>query len=202
MVQQLRPVTRPRLYEVIVEQLCGYIADNEMTTGDRLPAERDLAAKLGVSRASLSQALVALEVQGDHVGVLSALGRMLALAEPQGYVRLFLDEGAAMVVLLHQAATRGVVSGYGATLLEAAGERGTVEHRAPSLYTDSLLEPLTEREREVLQLLADGASNRQIADYLVLSVHTVKKHVLNICGKLGVQSRTQALAKARSLNLY
>jgi GntR family transcriptional regulator, transcriptional repressor for pyruvate dehydrogenase complex len=63
-VEQLRPVSRPRLYEVIVEQLCAYIADNEMTPGDRLPAERDLAAKLGVSRASLSQALVALEVQG------------------------------------------------------------------------------------------------------------------------------------------
>ena len=63
-VEQLRPVTRPRLYEVIVEQLCAYIADNEMTPGDRLPAERDLASQLGVSRASLSQALVALEVQG------------------------------------------------------------------------------------------------------------------------------------------
>ena len=63
-VEQLRPVTRPRLYEVIVEQLCGYIADNEMSPGDRLPAERELAANLGVSRASLSQALVALEVQG------------------------------------------------------------------------------------------------------------------------------------------
>ncbi|OBJ03686.1 FadR/GntR family transcriptional regulator [Mycobacterium sp. 1465703.0] len=64
MVEQLRPVTRPRLYEVIVEQLCAYMADKDMTPGDRLPAERDLAAKLGVSRASLSQALVALEVQG------------------------------------------------------------------------------------------------------------------------------------------
>ncbi|MBS1693874.1 MAG: FadR family transcriptional regulator [Actinobacteria bacterium] len=64
MVEQLRRVARPRLYEVIVEQLCAYIADNEMTPGGRLPAERDLAAKLGVSRASLSQALVALEVQG------------------------------------------------------------------------------------------------------------------------------------------
>jgi GntR family transcriptional regulator, transcriptional repressor for pyruvate dehydrogenase complex len=63
-VEQLRPVARPRLYEVIVEQLCAYIADNEMAPGDRLPAERDLAANLGVSRASLSQALVALEVQG------------------------------------------------------------------------------------------------------------------------------------------
>lgn len=64
MVEQLRPVTRPRLYEVIVEQLCAYMADNDMAPNDRLPAERELAAKLGVSRASLSQALVALEVQG------------------------------------------------------------------------------------------------------------------------------------------
>ncbi|AKS36722.1 FadR/GntR family transcriptional regulator [Mycolicibacterium goodii] len=64
MAEQLRPVTRPRLYEVIVEQLCAYIYSNQMEPGDRLPAERDLAAKLGVSRASLSQALVALEVQG------------------------------------------------------------------------------------------------------------------------------------------
>jgi GntR family transcriptional regulator, transcriptional repressor for pyruvate dehydrogenase complex len=63
-VEQLRPVTRPRLYEVIVEQLCGYIAQNNMVPGDRLPAERELAAKLGVSRVSISQALVALEVQG------------------------------------------------------------------------------------------------------------------------------------------
>lgn len=64
MAEQLRPVTRPRLYEVIVEQLCAYIYSNDMEPGDRLPAERDLASKLGVSRASLSQALVALEVQG------------------------------------------------------------------------------------------------------------------------------------------
>jgi GntR family transcriptional repressor for pyruvate dehydrogenase complex len=63
-VEQLRRVARQRLYEVIVEQLCLYIANNHMAPGDRLPAERDLAAKLGVSRASLSQALVALEVQG------------------------------------------------------------------------------------------------------------------------------------------
>jgi GntR family transcriptional repressor for pyruvate dehydrogenase complex len=61
---QLRPVARPRLYEVIVERLCAHIADNQMAPGHRLPPERELAAKLGVSRASLSQALVALEVQG------------------------------------------------------------------------------------------------------------------------------------------
>ncbi len=64
MAEQLSPVTRPRLYEVIVEQLVAYISDKNLSEGDRLPAERDLAAKLGVSRASVSQALVALEVQG------------------------------------------------------------------------------------------------------------------------------------------
>lgn len=64
MAEQLRRVSRPRLYEVIVEQLCSYIAANALAPGARLPAERDLAANLGVSRASLSQALVALEVQG------------------------------------------------------------------------------------------------------------------------------------------
>lgn len=62
--EQLKRVSRPRLYEMIVEQLCGHIADRNLQPGDRLPAERDLAARLGVSRASLSQALVALEVQG------------------------------------------------------------------------------------------------------------------------------------------
>jgi GntR family transcriptional repressor for pyruvate dehydrogenase complex len=62
--EQIRPVTRPRLYEVIVEQLCDHIAQRKMEPGERLPAERELASQLGVSRASLSQALVALEVQG------------------------------------------------------------------------------------------------------------------------------------------
>ncbi len=65
----------------------------------------------------------------------------------------------------------------------------------------SLVEPLTEREREVLWLLLAGASNREIARRLVLSVNTVKRHVYNLCGKLGVQSRTQAIARARTLNL-
>jgi GntR family transcriptional repressor for pyruvate dehydrogenase complex len=62
--EQIRPVARPRLYEVIVEQLCKHMADRDMQPGERLPPERELAAQLGVSRASLSQALVALEVQG------------------------------------------------------------------------------------------------------------------------------------------
>ena len=87
------------------------------------------------------------------------------------------------------------------TLLEAAGEpRGAVSD-LPALRSSPLVEPLTAREREVLRLLMDGASNREIARHLVLSVNTVKKHVYNLCSKLGVQSRAQAIARARSLNL-
>lgn len=71
----------------------------------------------------------------------------------------------------------------------------------PALCSTVLLEPLTQRELEVLRLLATGASNSEIARNLVLSVGTVKKHVYNLCGKLGVKSRTQALVQARALNL-
>jgi LuxR family maltose regulon positive regulatory protein len=146
------------------------------------------------------QALV-LDAQDRPTEAMARLRRALTLAEPEGYIRLFLDEGAPMVALLRRAAIHGIAPGYVTALLEAAGQQVTVEYQLPSSPTRPLLEPLTEREREVLHLLADGASNREIADHLVLSVNTVKKHVLNICGKLGVQSRTQAIAKARSLNL-
>jgi len=90
---------------------------------------------------------------------------------------------------------------YIATLLSAFGAQHQAA-AAPSVpMNSSLLEPLTAREREVLQLLTAGASNGEIARHLVLSLGTVKKHVSNICGKLGVQSRTQAVARAQALHL-
>jgi LuxR family maltose regulon positive regulatory protein len=144
---------------------------------------------------------LALQAQGTHTEALTALGRALLLAEPEGYIRLFLDEGTPMLALLRQAQRRKVASECVMTLLEAAGEpRGTVSD-LPSSRSSPLVEPLTAREREVLRLLMDGASNREIAAYLVLSINTVKKHILNLCGKLGVQSRMQAAARARTLNL-
>ena len=145
---------------------------------------------------------LALQVQSDLAEALAALVRALVLAEPEGFIRLFLDEGAPMVALLRQARKHTIApGGYVATLLEVSGEKAATTLDPMSLRSSPLLEALTGREREVLRLLMDGASNREIARHLVLSVNTVKKHVLNICGKLGVQSRTQAIAQARTLNL-
>jgi len=144
---------------------------------------------------------LALHALGDSTGALTALGRALALAEPQGYIRLFLEEGAPMTVLLRQAYTQKIMPEYTAALLEASGEHGTMIPLLHTTQQSPLIEPLTRRERAVLGLLIDGASNREIAEHLVLSVNTVKKHVFNICSKLNVQSRAQVVARARTLNL-
>ncbi len=171
---------------------------------------------------------LALEVQGNRREALAVLGRVLDCAEPEGYLRLFLDEGPPMMALLHQTKREGVTQGYSARLLSVwnelraerpQGDGGSIKasptHRQPShssgddlqrlpgrpASASTLTEPLTCREREVLRLLLDGASNREIACHLVLSVNTVKKHVLNICGKLNTQSRTQAIVKAQALHL-
>ena len=106
-----------------------------------------------------------------------------------------------VLALLRLAHARSRVPGYVATLLSAFGEQHAPPPPPATPHWGSLVEPLTEREREVLRLLLEGASNREIARRLVLSVNTVKRHVYNLCGKLGVQSRAQAIARARDLNL-
>jgi LuxR family maltose regulon positive regulatory protein len=119
------------------------------------------------------------------------------MAQSEGYVRIFVDQGKALVPLLRRAAHKGITPGYVARLLSAmAGS----PRAAPSL-AQPLIEPLSEREIEVLQFLAAGKSNQAIAAELVLSVGTVKAHTSNIYGKLGVHSRTQAVARARELKL-
>ncbi len=106
-----------------------------------------------------------------------------------------------MLALLHHARGRGIVPEYIATLLSAFGEQHASDLPVASARHSLLVEPLTERERDVLRLLLEGASNRQIAQRLVLSVNTVKRHVYNICGKLEVRSRMQAIIRARALDL-
>jgi LuxR family maltose regulon positive regulatory protein len=168
---------------------------------DRLRESAEAKARMNSALEILVLRALALEVQGERTGALSTLERALVLAAPEGYIRLFVDEGAPMLALLRQAYARGIVSDYVATLLSAFGEQHAPTLPPSSPRSGLLLEPLTEREREVLRLLLEGASNREIARRLVLSANTVKRHVYNLCGKLGVQSRAQAIVRARTLHL-
>ncbi|MBU1878572.1 MAG: LuxR C-terminal-related transcriptional regulator, partial [Chloroflexi bacterium] len=122
---------------------------------------------------------------------LAALEQALTLAEPEGYVRTFIDEGEPLAGLLQQAASRGIMPAYVSRLLGAC----------PHLQAPALAEPLSEREIQILGLIAEGHATRQIAEILVISVHTTRTHIKNIYRKLDVHSRVQATKKAREFGL-
>jgi LuxR family maltose regulon positive regulatory protein len=142
------------------------------------------------------QALV-YHARGESEQAFARLKQALDLAEPEGYVRVFVDEGAPMARLLRRMLTRSSASGYIRQLLEALGESVKIE-AAPA---SRLINPLSQREREVLRLIVEGATNQEIAHELVLTVNTVKRHISNIFDKLHVSNRVQAIAQARERNL-
>jgi LuxR family maltose regulon positive regulatory protein len=148
------------------------------------------------------QALQALTrgAQGQIEPAMNSLQQALSLGAAVGYVRLFVDEGRPMAELLRQAMARGIVPGYVGELQSAfeARERPPLP-ASPSV--SHLVEPLSARELEVLQLVAAGRSNREAAEQLFIATSTIKKHLENIYGKLEVHSRTEAVARARELNL-
>ncbi|HEX9370331.1 MAG TPA: LuxR C-terminal-related transcriptional regulator, partial [Roseiflexaceae bacterium] len=178
---------------------------------ERLLAAAEAGGRMGGMIEILGLRALALHAQDDLGGALAALTRALALAEPEGYIRVFADAGAPMADLLRATHKRGIAPAYVAKLLAAfpsnenrglrTEEERRLDHSALNPQSSVLVEPLTDREMEVLRLLADGDSNRDIARKLILSLGTVKKHINNIFGKLGVQSRTQAVVKARDLHL-
>ena len=144
---------------------------------------------------------LARQAQGQTQLALDSLQQALILAEPEGYVRVFVDEGSPMAALLYEAAAQGLAPEYVGRLLALfpPAEPEPSRDRDPQSDQTPIVEPLTRRELEVLQLIADGHSNREIAQQLVLTPGTVKVHTRNIYGKLGVNSRTQAVAKAKTL---
>jgi ATP/maltotriose-dependent transcriptional regulator MalT len=183
------------------EQPAGPFLPEALALLERLLEDAEPKARMSSVIEILLLRALALQAQGKPEEALRALGRALALAEPEGYIRLFLDEGAPLLVLLRRAYARRITPGYVVTLLQAAGQQVRPAPRRSTPHSAQVMDLLTAREREVLCLLVEGASNREIADQLVLSLNTVKKHVFNICSKLHVRGRTQAIAKARTLNI-
>jgi LuxR family maltose regulon positive regulatory protein len=148
---------------------------------------------------------VALQVYGKKDEAVQLLGDALALAEPGGFVRIFVDEGIPMARLLSEAAARGIMPDYTGRLLtvfEAEAQKSEDEsYLPPAPPARSLVEPLSQRELEVLRLIAQGLSNREISERLFIALITVKGHNRKIFSKLQVQRRTEAVARAREMGL-
>ena len=155
---------------------------------------------------------LALAAAGEEDAAVGALAGALILGCPQGYVRVFADGGAPMAALLarlvaaqkaERGAARGVPLGCLAEVLRAFGGKDAAPgaRRAAAAAVPGLVEQLTAREREILVLLAAGTPNPRIAEELVVSLDTVKKHVSHLLGKLGAANRTEAVTRARQLGL-
>jgi ATP/maltotriose-dependent transcriptional regulator MalT len=144
---------------------------------------------------------VAHHTHGDVDNALHLLGDALALAEPGGFIRSFVGEGEAMRNLLRHAVAADIGGAYARRLLAAFAEPGGPVTASARATVAGLAEPLTAREVEILRLVAAGMQNQAIADHLVISLATVKRHIANIYGKLGVGHRTEAVARATDLRL-
>jgi LuxR family maltose regulon positive regulatory protein len=182
-------------------------------------------ANIEITMIFLAQSLVALHQTGKNEQARMIAARLLALTEPEGYLRVYLDEGEpmrqALLALLpphsRQQELAPSTAAYISKLLAifehekqdartpvvtaTTGDPALSSARQASARSSVQAFSLTRREQEVLRLLAAGASNQDIAQTLVISLDTVKKHVSNLLGKLGASSRTQAISRARALSL-
>ena len=177
---------------------------------DALPLlERLLDTALSMGRQGdairyLVMQAVAFHAERDTSSALAGLDQALTLAEPEGYVRIFVDEGEPMAALLAQAVRQGIAPDYASDLLAAfpaqVRQDGELDAGVPA-SAQPLIDPLSERELEVLRLMAVGLKYREVADELVISLNTVRHHTRNIYGKLGVSSRARAVGKEKDLGL-
>lgn len=175
---------------------------------DRLMGAAQAEDRIGSAIAVLVLQAMAYHVQGNRPLALARIERALAMAEPEGYVRVFLDEGEGMRALLadfesrlrrrpDDGDARRRLGTYTGRLLAAFVQPAEAGSRQPR----GMVEPLSERELEILHLIAAGYSNREIADHLVIAYSTVKSHINAIYSKLGTHRRTQAVVIARELGL-
>ena len=202
----LREFEHATLARVLVDRYISerderYIRDAHGLLERLLQAAEDGGRRGSMLEILMLQAL-AHQAQGDIPSALVSLERALKLAKPEGYIRIFVEGGKPMVNLLSEANAQGIMPDYTSKLLDffEAGEQKRKE--TSHISSDQpLIEPLSERELEVLQLIAQGLSNREICERLFLAMSTVKGHNRRIFGKLDVQRRTEAVARARQLGL-
>jgi LuxR family maltose regulon positive regulatory protein len=174
----------------------------------RLEVAADSGGRFGRLIEILNLQAVAHQGWNDTEQAMVSLSKSLALAGPEGYIRVYLDEGKPMANLFMYALERGLwenspsLMNYLSKLQDAfQGEKILTQPQASPEGAQLLVEPLSGRELEVLRLIAKGYSNREIAETLVITLNTVKKHTSNIYGKLGVSKRTQAVARAQNLGI-
>ncbi|HEX9075867.1 MAG TPA: LuxR C-terminal-related transcriptional regulator, partial [Anaerolineae bacterium] len=178
---------------------------------EHLQTQTETASQMGNLVEILALESLARHGQGDAAQARTALGRALLIAEPEGYVRMFVDLGETMRFMISELRSRMEqhdddrrLVAYADKLLAAfpAAHMEMPSHKAQRDGSPSAVpEPLSERELAVLRLIAEGLSNQEIADRMVVAVSTVKTHINNIYGKLGVANRIQALARVRELKL-
>jgi LuxR family maltose regulon positive regulatory protein len=193
--------------------LAGYVSDGHtersvraaMALLARLLHAAEAGARTGRAIEILMLQARVQQAHGDIAAALTPLQRALTLAEPEGYVRLFVDEGPPMAQLLREAAARGIMPGYTGTLLAACAgkqQRSAGEAPLPTFPVVPLLfEPLSERERDVLRLLKTDLSGPEIASELVVALSTVRTHTKRIYEKLSVSTRRAAVTRAAELGL-
>ncbi|HEY6406245.1 MAG TPA: LuxR C-terminal-related transcriptional regulator, partial [Ktedonobacteraceae bacterium] len=197
----LREFEHITLARVLLARYTSNRADHSMLEAMGLLERLLQAAEEGKRTGSVIEILVlqalAHQTQGDTPAALMPLERALTLAEPEGYVRMFVDEGPPMALLLEEAAKHGIAPHYVRHLLTALG---STSDRTP--VKQGLIEPLSERELEVLRLLATGLNGPEIARELVVSLNTMRTHTKNIYSKLGVNNRRAAVRRAEELDLF
>ena len=175
--------------------------DNAVDLLARLLTAADSGDRTGSAIEMLVLQSLALQVRGDVAGALVPLKRAIALAETDRHVHIFVAEGEAMRELLRQTAAHENAPGFTWQILAAFDRRVPASASPPQPTESNLIEPLTAREIEILRLIAAGNRNQEIADHLFISLATVKRHIANVYGKLGVTHRTQAAARATQLKL-
>ncbi len=191
-----------RKYELLVLSLARILAGHPREASPFLePLLAYVAAKgrWGVGIEALTLQAAAHHLLGETAPALRCLEEALARAEPEGYVRLFVEIGEPMARLLYQAAQRDIHPQYAGRLLAAFPE--PPDSNAVNQPSQDLIEPLSERELEILTAIAEGLSNQETARRLYISERTVKWHASNIYGKLQVSNRTEAVARARTLGI-